>query len=136
MRSNVWQVEYLPLCELKHATRNARTHSEAQVAAIRRSIERFGFITPVLIDDRNTIIAGHARVAYYRASSSHVFGRYAEAAFEGSREVGGTGISRTICSFAHIHTILHQHALGFIQLDVPDKLENAHAIGSSKVPLQ
>lgn len=68
MRNNTWQVEYLPLCELKHATWNAHTHSKAQVAAIRRSIERFEFITPILVDDRNTIIAGHARVSAPKAT--------------------------------------------------------------------
>ena len=41
---------------------NARTHSEAQVEKIARSIEQFGFINPVLIDDNYGIIAGHGRV--------------------------------------------------------------------------
>ena len=41
---------------------NARTHSEAQVDKIARSIEQFGFINPVLIDGDYGIIAGHGRV--------------------------------------------------------------------------
>lgn len=42
--------------------RNARTHSEAQVAQIAASIREFGFTNPVLIDGENGIIAGHGRV--------------------------------------------------------------------------
>ena len=41
---------------------NARTHSKAQIKQIARSIERFGFTNPVLIDDANGIVAGHGRV--------------------------------------------------------------------------
>lgn len=42
--------------------RNARTHSEAQVAQIAGSIREFGFNNPVLVDGGNGIIAGHGRV--------------------------------------------------------------------------
>ncbi|MGA8699790.1 MAG: ParB/Srx family N-terminal domain-containing protein [Xanthobacteraceae bacterium] len=42
--------------------RNARTHSAKQVEQIARSIERFGFVNPVLVDDADQIIAGHGRV--------------------------------------------------------------------------
>src|SRR5260221_14130395 len=42
--------------------RNARTHSEAQVAEIAGSIREFGFTNPVLIDPEGGIIAGHGRV--------------------------------------------------------------------------
>jgi hypothetical protein len=42
--------------------RNSRTHNEAQVAQIAGSIKEFGFTNPVLVDDFNTIIAGHGRV--------------------------------------------------------------------------
>ncbi len=42
--------------------RNARTHSEAQVALIAGSIREYGFTNPVLVDGANGIIAGHGRV--------------------------------------------------------------------------
>src|SRR3954452_13888694 len=42
---------------------NARTHSRRQIAQIAGSIERFGFLNPLLIDGTNQIIAGHGRVA-------------------------------------------------------------------------
>jgi hypothetical protein len=41
---------------------NARTHSPKQIKQISRSIERFGFNNPVLVDDDDQIIAGHGRV--------------------------------------------------------------------------
>lgn len=42
--------------------RNARTHSEEQVAQIAASIREWGFTNPVLVDEDSTIIAGHGRV--------------------------------------------------------------------------
>jgi DNA modification methylase len=42
--------------------RNARTHSDAQVAQIAASIKEWGWTTPVLIDETGGIIAGHGRV--------------------------------------------------------------------------
>ena len=51
-----------PLNTLKPYTRNARTHSKKQIKQIAASIERFGFVNPVLIGDNGSIIAGHGRV--------------------------------------------------------------------------
>lgn len=42
--------------------RNARTHSDAQVAQIAASMVEFGWTNPVLVDGVGTIIAGHGRV--------------------------------------------------------------------------
>lgn len=55
-------VEYLAVSSLIPYARNARTHSEAQVAQIAASIREFGFTNPVLIDEKSSIIAGHGRV--------------------------------------------------------------------------
>ena len=43
--------------------RNARTHSDQQVAQIAASIKEFGFNNPILIRDDLTVIAGHGRLA-------------------------------------------------------------------------
>lgn len=48
--------------ELVPAARNPRTHDAKHVAQIVASIQRRGWTTPVLIDERNNIIAGHGRV--------------------------------------------------------------------------
>jgi hypothetical protein len=42
--------------------RNARTHTDAQVAQIAAAIREWGWTNPVLIDENGTIIAGHGRV--------------------------------------------------------------------------
>ena len=42
--------------------RNARTHSDAQVAQIAASVREWGWTVPVLVDEEGTIIAGHGRV--------------------------------------------------------------------------
>lgn len=54
-------VEMVSTADLIPYARNARTHSEAQVAQIAASIEEFGFVNPVLINADNGIIAGHGR---------------------------------------------------------------------------
>ena len=41
---------------------NSRTHSDAQVAQLAASIREFGFTNPVLIDEKNNLIAGHGRL--------------------------------------------------------------------------
>ena len=55
-------VERWPLARLIPHARNARTHSEAQVAQIAGSIAEFGFVNPVLVGDDGVIVAGHGRV--------------------------------------------------------------------------
>lgn len=41
---------------------NSRTHSDMQVNQIAASITEFGFTNPVLVDDKNNVIAGHGRI--------------------------------------------------------------------------
>ena len=55
-------IDYRPVASLIPYARNARTHSEAQVALIAGSIREYGFTNPVLVDGANGIIAGHGRV--------------------------------------------------------------------------
>jgi len=60
------RIEYLPVEKLRPYERNARTHSDAQIDAIAESIRQFGFNSPILIDDGDGVIAGHARLAAAR----------------------------------------------------------------------
>ena len=55
-------VTYRPIESLIPYAKNARTHSDAQVAEIAASIRAFGWTNPVLVDGDNGIIAGHGRV--------------------------------------------------------------------------
>jgi DNA modification methylase len=52
----------VPVGELVKYSANSRTHSDEQIAKIVRSINEFGFTNPLLIDEHNTIIAGHGRL--------------------------------------------------------------------------
>ena len=55
-------IEHWPLDRLIPYARNARTHSDAQVAQIAASIREFGFTNPILVDTSDGIIAGHGRL--------------------------------------------------------------------------
>jgi DNA modification methylase len=55
-------IELKSVDELIPYSKNARLHSEAQVAQIAASIIEFGFTNPVLIDGEKGIIAGHGRL--------------------------------------------------------------------------
>lgn len=56
------RVERRPVQHLVADARNARTHTDAQVAQIAAAIREWGWTNPVLIDENGTIIAGHGRV--------------------------------------------------------------------------
>ena len=57
------QYYLVDVSELIPYVRNARTHSEAQVSQIAASIREFGFLSPILVAEDNTILAGHGRLA-------------------------------------------------------------------------
>ena len=56
------RIELWPVAKLVPYGRNARTHSDAQVAQIAASIVAFGFNNPILVDTNAGIIAGHGRL--------------------------------------------------------------------------
>lgn len=74
--------------ELTPDPRNARTHSEAQVAQIVASIERFGWTNPVLADD--LIRAGHGRQMAARA----IYAEGGTIYLAPGKERGGTAIPK------------------------------------------
>lgn len=51
-----------PVNDLIPYARNARTHSDTQVAQIAASIREFGFTNPILVDGERGVIAGHGRL--------------------------------------------------------------------------
>lgn len=59
-------VTYRKVADLIPYARNARTHSDEQVARIASSIKEFGWTSPILVDGENGIIAGHGRLAAAR----------------------------------------------------------------------
>src|SRR3954463_16592559 len=56
------RVERWSLDRLVPYARNARTHSDAQVAQIAASVREWGWTVPVLVDETGMLIAGHGRV--------------------------------------------------------------------------
>jgi ParB-like chromosome segregation protein Spo0J len=59
--ANAFAAETRAITSLIPYARNSRTHSDSQVAQIAASIKEWGFTSPVLIDETNTILAGHGR---------------------------------------------------------------------------
>lgn len=55
------QIQRARLADLKDYERNARTHDEAQIAAMVAIMRDSGFTSPILVDPDNVIIAGHGR---------------------------------------------------------------------------
>src|ERR1700690_1459931 len=61
MRVQVWTI-----ARLLPYVRNARTHTDEQVAQVAASIREFGWTNPLLVAADGVIIAGHARLAAAR----------------------------------------------------------------------
>jgi hypothetical protein len=56
------RVERRPIAQLLPYARNARTHTDAQVAQIAAAMREWGWTMPVLAAEDGSIIAGHGRV--------------------------------------------------------------------------
>jgi ParB-like chromosome segregation protein Spo0J len=60
-----WPVENIErrkIRDLQNNPANARTHSHKQIEMIAAAIDRYGWTTPLLIDENNVLIAGHGRI--------------------------------------------------------------------------
>ena len=60
------KIEHISVDRLVPYARNARTHSEEQVAQIAGSIAEFEFVNPILVAADDVIIAGHGRLLAVR----------------------------------------------------------------------
>ncbi|UVO50172.1 site-specific DNA-methyltransferase [Sphingomonas sp. SUN019] len=56
------KIEYLPVAALTPDPKNARKHSKKQITLLAANIREFGFTNPLLIDEKQQVIAGHARL--------------------------------------------------------------------------
>jgi len=61
-----YQIRLWPVDRLVPYARNARTHSDEQVAQVAASILEFGWTNPLLVSGNGVVIAGHARLAAAR----------------------------------------------------------------------
>jgi len=55
-------VAYRRVDDLAPNAGNPRQHTEKQIRQIAKSIDAFGFLVPVLVDERGQVIAGHGRL--------------------------------------------------------------------------
>jgi hypothetical protein len=51
----------IAVAKLRPNERNSRTHPDKQIAQLAKSISQFGWTDPILVDESNVILAGHAR---------------------------------------------------------------------------
>lgn len=58
----ILNIEYRPIESLVPYAKNARTHSDEQIAQIAASIREFGWTNPILVDGDRGVIAGHGRL--------------------------------------------------------------------------
>ena len=68
-------IERWPTEKLVPYARNARTHSEEQVAQIAASIVEFGFTNPILAGSDGVIVAGHGRLAAAQKSGAELLAK-------------------------------------------------------------
>ena len=59
-------IELVPIDSIKSNPRNAKEHPEQQIALLAENIRRFGVTHPILIDETNMNLGGHARIAAAR----------------------------------------------------------------------
>jgi ParB-like chromosome segregation protein Spo0J len=60
--ANALVIENLRIQDLRPYQNNPRHHPKSQIAKLVWAISEFGFLIPVLIDDHNVVLAGHARL--------------------------------------------------------------------------
>ena len=60
------RIEHWPIDKLLPYVRNARQHSDEQIAQIAASIAEFGFVNPCLVGADGVLVAGHGRLAAAR----------------------------------------------------------------------
>ena len=58
MKTTMKMVE---LSELKGYKNNAKIHSEEQILKLKASILEYGYIQPLVVDEKNVLVIGHAR---------------------------------------------------------------------------
>src|SRR5438045_2965223 len=62
LKASALLIEHLDPGRLRAYALNARAHPRRQINQRKRSIARFGFVAPALINAGDEILAGHARI--------------------------------------------------------------------------
>lgn len=56
------KIEQTPISELQPYERNARVITDQSIKSVADSIQRFGFVQPIVADSQGVILAGHTRL--------------------------------------------------------------------------
>lgn len=56
------ETQELPISSISPYNNNSRKHPEHQIKALVAAIKRFGFTQPLILDEINTVLAGHGRL--------------------------------------------------------------------------
>jgi ParB-like chromosome segregation protein Spo0J len=55
------EIALVSVRKLRPNKRNARTHPQKQIRQIQSNYRRFGWTSPIIVDEKNVILAGHGR---------------------------------------------------------------------------
>lgn len=55
-------IRQVPIKEIKPYAKNAKKHDATQIENVRKSIEKFGIVQPLVIDKDKTLVIGHCRL--------------------------------------------------------------------------
>jgi DNA modification methylase len=62
VRIKATNIEFVPIERLKPNPRNAKKHPHRQIALLVENFEQFGVTQPIVVDEDDTVICGHARL--------------------------------------------------------------------------
>lgn len=61
------KIETTLIDKIRPNPKNSRVHSEAQVDQLKRSLEQFGWIKPIIVDQDGMVVAGHGMLLAAKA---------------------------------------------------------------------
>ena len=68
------KIEEIEIIKLKPATYNPRQISTKQYNDLKKSIERFGLVDPIIVNKDNTVIGGHQRLKIIKSMGEKTIG--------------------------------------------------------------
>ena len=68
------KIEEIEISKLKPATYNPRQISTKQYNDLKKSIERFGLVDPIIVNKDNTVIGGHQRLKIIKSLGEKTIG--------------------------------------------------------------
>jgi hypothetical protein len=58
-RDLILRIEYRPISTLKVYATNPRSHSRQQLKVLANSLQAFGFVAPIIVDESDVVVGGH-----------------------------------------------------------------------------